>query len=281
MRTSLLVILCLFSVSSPGQQVPPASGARILLLPRKIVTGERATLAVLDINGKLTPNVQVEFSNGDKVITDATGRAVFVAPLSSGTISGAIEGRPGRVNTTILTAGDVPSSTLEVGSVPRVASLSDRMEIVGHGFCGDADANQVTMGGNAGFILAASPAYLAVLAPMDMNPGPATVQVQCGQKSSAAFTVVFVTLELDAKSSSLAPGEHRSLLVRVRGSAGKINLEARNLAPDIAELVGGTTVRATSTGGVNNTASFELLGKQRGNFVISIRLLSPLSPPRP
>lgn len=280
-KVSLLIILALFSVPLPGQQVPPPSGARILLLPRKIVSGERATLAVLDFNGKLTPDAQVEFSNGDKVTTDATGRGVFVAPLSGGTISGAIEGRPGRVNSTILTAGEVPSSTLEVVSAPRVASLSDRMEIVGHGFCGDADANHVTIGGNPAFVLASSPAYLAVLAPMEMDPGPSIVQVQCGQKTSAAFAVIFVTLELNTKTSSLAPGEHRSLLVRVRGSSAKINLEARNLAPDVAELAGGTTVRTTSTGGVNNTASFELQGKQHGNFVISIRLLSPLSPPRP
>ena len=65
-------------------QAPPApvaSGARILLLPRKIVTGERATLAVLDVNGRLTPGVTVAFSNGDKFTTNATGRAMFVAPL--------------------------------------------------------------------------------------------------------------------------------------------------------------------------------------------------------
>jgi hypothetical protein len=49
------------AVSSPwefaarGQTAPAASGARILLLPRQIVSGERATLAVLDVNERLTP----------------------------------------------------------------------------------------------------------------------------------------------------------------------------------------------------------------------------------
>jgi hypothetical protein len=68
--------------------------------------------------------------------------------------------------------------------------------------------------------------------------------------------------------------------VRVKGSTAKVNLEARNLAPEVAELQGGTPVRAISTGGTENVASFELVGKQRGNFVISIRLVAPLGAPR-
>jgi hypothetical protein len=268
------------SGTAAAQAPPPASGARILLLPRKLVTGERATLAVLDVNGKLTPGVPIEFSNGDKITTDATGRAAFVAPLTPGPIFGSIGGRAGRVGSVVLAPADVPSATLEVSAVPRVASLSDRFEILGHGFCGDAGANHVTIGGAPGLVLASSPAYLSVVAPIDMGPGPAKVRLQCGQKTSAEFTVVFVNLELDAKNSTLAPEEHRTLLVRVLGTAAKISLEARNLAPEIAELSGGTVVKATSSGGAENTASFQLQGKQRGNFIISIRLLAPLSPPR-
>jgi len=58
-------------------------------------------------------------------------------------------------------------------------------------------------------------------------------------------------------------------------------LEARNLAPDVADLLGGSPVKAASTGGTDNQAKFEIAGKRHGNFVISIRLLSPLSAPRP
>lgn len=262
-----------------AQQVPAASGARILLLPRRLVTGERATLAVLDVNGKLTPGVNIIFSNGDKITTDATGRAMFVAPLNIGNIYGSIEGRSGRVTSTIISLANIPSSSLSVVTVPRVASLTDRMEILGHGFCGDADTNRVTISGLPALVLAASPAYLAVLPPPEMIPGPARVQVTCGKNISEEFTVVFVALELDANSSTLAPGEHRSLVVRVTGSTTKINLEARNLAPDVAALKGGATVRVFSTGGRDNTARFELQGRQRGNFVISIRLVAPQSPP--
>jgi hypothetical protein len=265
----------------PAQPVPPASGARILLLPRKLVTGEHATLAVLDVGGKLTPAVHITFSNGDKITTDATGRALFVAPLSTGTVYASIEGRTGRVSTTILSPTDAPSSSLEIAAAPRIASLSDRMEILGHGFCGDADANRVTVGGIPALVLASSPAYLAVLPPLEMDPGPVSVQVRCGQKTSDPFTVVFVNLELAAKTTTLAPGEHRTLQVGITGTASKVNLEARNLAPEIADMKGGVVARVVSTGGKENVATFDLVGRQRGSFVISIRLLSPLSAPRP
>src|ERR1700758_5508314 len=66
--------------------VPAPSAARILLLPRRIVSGEHATLAVLGVNGRLTPGATITFSNGDRVKTDTTGRALFVAPLNPGVI---------------------------------------------------------------------------------------------------------------------------------------------------------------------------------------------------
>src|SRR6059058_2996031 len=110
------------------QQTPAASGARILLLPRRIVSGERATLAVLDVNGRLTPGVTVTFSNGDRLKTDATGRALFVAPLNPGVIYGSIEGRPGRVSTVILAPAEAATAAMEISSAPRVASLTDRFE---------------------------------------------------------------------------------------------------------------------------------------------------------
>src|SRR3981189_3282615 len=119
------VFACLIAgILSPGadaqQAPPPASGARMLLLPRRIVSGERATLAVLDVNGRLTPGVTVDFSNGDRLTTDATGRALFVAPLNPGVIFGSIAGRMGRVATTILSPTEAASTSIEVSSASRV-----------------------------------------------------------------------------------------------------------------------------------------------------------------
>jgi hypothetical protein len=260
---------------------PAASGARILLLPRKVVSGEHATLAVLDLNGRLTPGVHVTFSNGDRVTTDTTGRALFVAPLDPGTISAVIAGHPGRIYITILGPTEASSETLQVTAAPRVASIADRFELAGRAFCADADANNVTIGGIPALVLASSPMSLVVLPPGELEPGSAEVVVSCAKRVSEPFSIRFVELSLDANSSPLSPGDHRTLTVHVRGTANKISLEGRNLAPEVADLAGGNPLRVSSSGGDDNSAQFQLVGKQRGNFVVSIRLLSPPVPPHP
>ena len=260
---------------------PPASGARILLLPRRIVAGERSTLAVLDVSGRLTPGATVLLSNGDRVTTNATGRALFVAPLMPGVLLGSLPGRAGHIPSTILTPTEAPEERLAVQSVPRFAALGDRFELAGGGFCGDADANRVAIAGWPALVLAASPASLIVLPPENLAPGPASVKVECGQRAAAAFSMTFVSLQLSAATTPLAAGERRTLLGRIRGTEERVTVEARNLAPDIAGLAGGTPLRVASSGGAENVARFEIAGRQRGSFLISFRLLSALVPPRP
>jgi hypothetical protein len=270
----------LCSFARPQQQAPAASGARILLLPRQIVSGERATLAVLDIGGRLTPGVTVNFSNGDKLATDATGRALFVAPLTPGVLFASIAGRTGRVSTAVIPPSEAASSPVEIASVPRVATLTDRFELVGRGFCGDADSNQVLVAGHPALVLASSPVSLVVLPPMDLGPGPAAVSISCANHQAPAFAVAFAALDMEADSSPLKPGEHRALTVRVRGTMAKIALEARNLAPEIAELSGGNPIRLSSSGGAENFARFDLIGRKNGSFLISIRLVPSFARPQ-
>lgn len=267
------IFLTTVSAQTPPLTPKPPAG-RILLLPRSIVSGERATLAVLDVNGRLTPGATVEFSNGDRLTTDATGRALFVAPLNPGVILGSIAGREGRVPTTILSREDAAASGIVVTSIPKFASLSDRFEIAGRGFCGGADANHITISGEPAFVLASSPTSLVVLPPADLPPGRASVDLDCGKQEGPPLEVVFVSLELEADSSPLAPGVHRVLTVHVRGSSAKLSLEARNLAPEIADLSGGNPARVSSSGGAENVAQFEVVGRTRGSFLISIRLLT-------
>jgi hypothetical protein len=277
----VLLIASVFASAVTAQQPPPpASGARILLLPRRIVSGERATLAVLDVSGRLTPGVTVNFSNGDRLTTDATGRGLFVAPLNPGVIFASIDGRTGRVTTAILSPTEAGSDSMEISSAPRVASLTDRFELFGKGFCGDADANQVMIAGQRGIVLASSPTSLVVLPPSDLPPGAAAVEISCAKRQSSPFSITLVALELEANSSPLKSGEHRALTVRVRGTAAKIALEARNLAPDIAELSSGNPVRLSSSGGAENLARFEVVGRKNGSFLISIRLLPSLARPQ-
>lgn len=288
LRLSLLLLICsidnAFLPLSGAQQTPPPpspSAARMVLLPRRIVSGERATLAVLDVNGRLTPGVTVNFSNGDRLSTDATGRALFVAPLDPGVIFASIPGRVGRVATIILTPKEVSTASIEISAAPPVATLTDRFEVSGRGFCGDADANQVRVNGQPALVLASSPTSLVVLPPAQLKPGPAAVEVSCAKNTAQAFLTTFLALELEADSSPLKAGERRALTVRVRGTNSQISLEARNLAPDVAELTGGTAVKKMTSGGSNNLAQFEVVGQREGSFLISIRLVPALRRPQP
>ncbi|MGB6598896.1 MAG: hypothetical protein WA829_07480 [Candidatus Acidiferrum sp.] len=271
----LSFVLCAPFFKVAAQKRPLSSVGRTLLLPRTIVSGERATLAVLDGNGRLTPGAKVNFSNGDHLTTDATGRALFVAPLASGVIQGSIAGRSGRVSLIILPPTETASTTMKVSSIPEIASLTDRFEIDGSGFCGEADANHITISGGRAFVLASSPTSLVVLPPSDLPPGRASVDLSCGKRIGPPLEVVFVALELEADSSPLAPGVHRQLTVHVRGTTSKVTLEAANLAPDIAELTGGNPRKVSSSGGGENLAHFEVVGVKRGSFRVAIRMLNP------
>jgi hypothetical protein len=273
-RLCLLAAFLPLFFSTSAQKPPPPSAGRILLLPRTMVSGDRATLAVLDVNGRLTPSAAVSFSNGDRLTTDATGRALFVAPLTPGVIFGSIVGHEGHVPVTILPPGEMAASAIQVESIPKIASITDRFEITGRGFCGDADANQITISGDPALVLASSPTSLVVLPPADLQPGRASVDISCAKRNGPPLEVVFVVLTLEADSSPLAPGVLRRLTVHVSGTTSKVTLEAKNLAPDIAELLGGNPLKASSSGGAENLAHFDVVGQKRGSFLVSIRLLS-------
>jgi hypothetical protein len=264
-------LLAVALLADAGQQ-PPAKGARILLLPHKMVSGDRTTLAVLDLNGRLTPGVTIAFSNGDHVTTDSTGRAAFVAPLTEGALFATIQGRAGRVHTQVIAPSPGRAQT-KVERAPHFASLSDRFELQGRGFCGVADKNVVQVNGHAALVIAASSEALVVLPPAEVNPGPAEVSVSCNQAEPGWTRIAFLSLSLEADASPLAAGQKRTLAVRIAGTQEKAALEARNLAPEVAELEGGNPARATSSGGADNVARFPLTGKRHGNILVSIRLL--------
>jgi hypothetical protein len=196
-----------------------------------------------------------------------------VAPLNAGVIFGSLPGRAGKVSATILTMVEASAPSLRVTRAPRIASVSDRFELAGNKFCGDADSNQVMMDGKQAIVLASSPVSLTVLAPLEQGNGTVNVKVSCGRESAPEFPITLVSLELKADSAPMAPGEKRVLTVQIRGSAARVALEARNLAPEVASVGEKNSIRATSSGGAENIARFELLGKKRGNFLISIRLI--------
>lgn len=272
-RCALLLMTIVAPIATVAQQASAAKNARILVVPRKMVSGDRATLAVLDVNGRLTPGAKIAFSNGDHVTTDATGRGLFVAPLTPGILYATLVGRPGRIPTQVVAASEGKTTETKILTAPHFASLSDRFELQGSGFCGDADKNVVLINGQAALVLAASSESLAILPPEEIEAGPADLTVACGKNQAGAAHLTFLALALQADNSPMKPGQKRTLTVRISGSQEKVALEAHNLAPAIADLEGGNPAKTTSSGGPQNVAVFPLTGRQNGNILVSIRLL--------
>src|SRR5258708_31761693 len=83
------------AAAANGQHEPVAKNARILLLPRKMVSGDRATLAVLEVNGRLSPGEMLAFSSGGQFTTNAPGGGKLHSPLTLGGLFAQIQGRSG------------------------------------------------------------------------------------------------------------------------------------------------------------------------------------------
>ncbi len=256
---------------------PAASAARIIVVPRRLVAGAPATLAVLDVQGQLTPGVALEFTGGARVTTDQTGRAIFTAPAMPGVVFVQFAGRPGKVSTVVLPAPENPSTELRVTSYPRVAAIADRFEITGRGFHGEADANRATVGGRLALILAASPVSLVIFPSPEVATGATKLQVETAGQKTGELPMTLVSLSLSATSARLEPGEHQKLSVEVQGSPERLMIEARNLAPELAELPRGNPLRMVTSGGEKNSAQFEVVGRKAGDFLISIRLVPGVS----
>src|SRR5262249_6712441 len=158
--------------------------------------------AVLDIGGRLTPGVTIAFSNGDHITTNATGRATFVAPLTQGVLYANIQGRPGRVQTEIIAAAGSKSGT-QIDRAPHFASLSDRFELQGHGFCGEPDKTIVQINGHPALVLVSPPESLAILPPAELDAGPADITVSCSKAPAGSARVLFLALSLEADASPM------------------------------------------------------------------------------
>lgn len=257
----------------PNETVPKLSAARMIIVPRKLVAGQRATLAVLDIQGQLTPDAVVEFSGGIAVKTDSTGRAAFDAPAKSKALFAHLQGRSDKVSSFIVPPTVSAEQDLVVLSYSRVVALTDRFEVSGHGFNGNADGNAASAGGKAALVLAASPVALVLMPAPGLPEGPTEFTLESRGLSAGPFPITFISLEVSAAKRSLAANERGVLAVRVHGSDAKLLIEARNLSPEIVTLPGGNTQREVTSGGDQNIARFALRGLRAGPFSISVRLV--------
>jgi hypothetical protein len=260
-----------FSLASAFAQQPPA-GATIVL-PQRLIAAQPATLAVLGPDGRLLPGAEVEFSGGVRLTADETGRVVFRAPRQPGVFFVKLAGGAAGASATVAAAPDPPADAVQVLRLPRVIPLGEKFEVSGSGFRGEADANRVQLGDKPAAVLAASPVALVVIPPSDCTPGPAQIQIEVDGRSSGSLPVRVVALELVLDKDRLTQGENAQLRIRVRGTEERLEVEARNLAPDVLRLRDGDVQRVTTRGGPDNEASIRVEGVRPGDYSISLRLV--------
>lgn len=273
------LILCCSVVEARQVQSLPDPNARThgpaaeIVLPRRLESGKPATLAVLDDQGKLAPGVTVELSTDRRVTTDATGRARFVVTTDPGSLTATVVGSTVRAWAKVLSALNVPASTVMITQSPRVILPTEHFGISGFNFRADADENRVKLGAQFALVLAASPLALEILPSPQTTAGHANLQVETGA-GNAATELDVVRVRIERTSSSNAPpdpGQKMRLAVRVEGAAEPLALAVWNQTPGVIEIAGGNLQRVTTRGGKPNVAELTVRTLRGGKFSISVR----------
>ena len=201
-----------------------------------MVAGAPATLAVLDSAGRLLPNVAVELSNGQKVTTDATGRALFVAPAESGKVTAKISGSEISASASVLmpeeSAINGASDELRMDSYPHVLAIHDRFTIEGAGFRGAADLNHVFLANQPCLVVASSPISLVVLPGPHIPIGNATLRVNIAGQDAGQFPVSAVALEFSGPTKPPDAGKQGKIILTVHGATERLSVEVRNGSPE-------------------------------------------------
>ncbi len=276
--TRIAVWLLATACGAAMAQAPAAPAAQAtahtIVIPSKLAAGQPATLAVVDEGGKLAAGVSVEFGGGAEITTDETGRATFTAPEQPGVVTAQLAGGA-QATSTVLPAGGHPADELILDAVPTLVALGSRFTVSGYGFRGEADENTVKVGDQPAVVLGASPLELILAPHPQAQPGPAEFHIDTGGGKTVSFSTTVVRLEVTADKPQLAPKEKGKLTVRANGTLQRVQIEARNLTPEIARLRDGVIQRATTKGGAENTATLRLQGRTAGEFAIAVRLLPP------
>lgn len=273
-REFVLHLILLAAALSPTLCAQAQQDAgRVIVLPGELVAAERATLAVLDAEGRLVPGAEVEFSGGTRLSTDATGRLTFVVPAVPGILRVKLAGQAAGASAVVVAMTKESQDKLQILDVPRLVPIGERFAIQGTGFRGEADENHVFVGGQPAIVLAASPAFLFCLTGPKTEPGPAQLAVEIAGRTAGPAPVTLVSLEISAEKAQLKAGEQGQLTVRVHGTAEPVEIEARSLSPSVVRFPGGGAERQTTVGGAQNTATFELVGIEGGDFSVVVRLV--------
>ena len=272
-----LLAIAALAAQAPPERSPALRDAASVVLPTKVVAAQQATLAALTPEGRLAPGVPVELSGGEKLTTDASGRANFTAPAEPGILVAQISGTPqSGTGAVALVIPPQPPARVGLTRVPGELSLQDRFAVSGYGFRGEADANRVSLVGQRALVLAASPVSLVVIPGPGAQPGPTRLVVETG---GAAATAPTNLVAIEADSKSVAPKEKAMLVLRVRGTDRPQLLEVQNQSPRVVRFIHGDPQWLTTIGGTDNSAAIKMEGLSLGDFSFRVRLVSAATGP--
>lgn len=282
-------LLVFVSATVSAAQQPPKSHAspapRQIILPPKLVASAQATLAVLDSQGRLLPNIAVELSGGQKVTTDVTGRALFKATDDPGTLVAKISGQTISASATVLAPKDpsthgTPESSPGGANIvfyPHVMAVHDRFTLEGSGFRGAADSNRVFLSDGPCLVVASSPVSLVALPGPRVPIGDVNLHVTVGGIDAGQFSISAVLLEFTGPAEAVNAGSSGELIVHAHGTTEPLVLEVRNGSPGVIQLSKGNVQRLKTSGGDQNIAPVEVKFVTGGNYSVSARLISPVS----
>jgi hypothetical protein len=265
---------------------PRLSAPRTLILPPALVAGAPATLSVLDSGGRLLPSVVVDLEGGQKVTTDATGRALFKAPEQTGTFTAKVSNLAVSASAAIPSPNPSPSGSaqtplpdLQISSYPRVLALRDRFTMEGAGFRVVADSNHVFLDNQPCVVLASSPISLVVL------PGPRTpigtlnLHVNVEGHDSGSHPVSVVLLDVSGPGATPIVGGQGQLTIHVHGATSPVAVEVRNASPKIIRFADGNVQRVNTSGGEQNIAQVNTTFLASGDYAVIARLLPTAAAP--
>jgi hypothetical protein len=275
--------LCALPIAAQQPPKPrPSPAPRLILLPPKVVAGAQATLAVLDAQGRLLPDISVELSGGQKITTDVTGRALFKSPDRPGTLVAKVAGQSLSASTSLVmfessssqTAPQGTAGGVRVASYPHILALHDRFTLEGTGFQGPADLNRVSLNGDPCLVAASSPLSLVVLPGPSVPIGDVLLHVSVAGVDAGQFPATAVLLEISGPPDAVDAGSNGKLLLTAHGTTEPLLVEVRNGSPGVIQLSKGNVQRVKTSGGEENGAPVEVKFVTGGNYYVSAKLLS-------
>jgi hypothetical protein len=280
-----LALILLLAACAGAQQLTKSHASpapHLIILPPRVVAGAQATLAVLDSQGRLLPNIAVELSGGQEVTTDVTGRALFKATDQSGTLVAKISGPAISASATVMTSegsgsnvtsGGIPGG-VKLVSYPHIVAIHDRFTLEGSGFRGAADSNHAYLNDDPCLVLASSPVSLVVLPGPRVPVGDVNLHLTVAGIDAGQFPVSAVLLEFSGPTDAVNAGSGGKLILRAHGTTQPLLVEVRNGSPGVIQLSKGNVQRLKTSGGDPNITPVELKFVTGGNYSVSARLVS-------